>query len=505
MSAHPDLVALDRDELTADAAEAARAHVAACPTCTDELAEIRRVLETVREDTLRPTPQFTARLARALDAELARGPAGNVISLRSRLGEVWEFAQWRYERSVGVRRFVAASIVVHAAALLLITISLLDGGREAAPRVQYAIADEEQVPDLDEVDPPFVAPLDPIPSERVGQTAWSFPSPRMQARLRIVMDRERRREHLDARLGDLAPKLTAAMGGGLRWLAQQQASDGAWGAGDDAPDVRVGATAAAVLAFASDGRSSLRGEDARVIGSAVGFLERHLEAWLDPEKRPEAGEKPLYAFALSLRALTLQYAVDYPDGSTQRALLERGAAALADWQRDDGGFGYTPVAAASDSSCTLFAAETLDWLHAAAIRDTTAELRRAGRFLVARRGDDGVLAYRNAGDRAGDLGLTAALLALNERLSVEDRLPDALEILEKRLDARPVDDLLLLGAGVAALERRGRPVRAPVAALIEAQRDDGSWDAAGDRHCAPGGDAFATAMGIVGLTRTYLP
>jgi hypothetical protein len=58
---------------------------------------------------------------------------------------------------------------------------------------------------------------------------------------------------------------------------------------------------------------------------------------------------------------------------------------------------------------------------------------------------------------------------------------------------------------VAALARGGRPVEAPVSALLSARAADGSWSAEGDRHCAGGGREFATAVAVVGLSRTYLP
>jgi hypothetical protein len=223
---------------------------------------------------------------------------------------------------------------------------------------------------------------------------------------------------------------------------------------------------------------------------------------------PEVRE-PLYAFALSVRALTAEFAIDYPELDSERRterreMLERAGRKLMAWQHADGGFGYSADDPRTDSSCTLFAAMALADLRVSGVLDTRAALIRAGDFLEARMRDDGILDYRLARDRDGDLALTAAALALHRDLGLETRRRPGLLAVKRALHGFDGTDALLLASGAEAFRRHRVPITEPVEALVRAQRENGSWDGKLDRHLRQGGDELATAFAVIGLSRTYV-
>ncbi len=554
-----ELVALDREELPAPAAAALRTHLTACLGCAAELAEIRRVTSAVRATTeIAPAPAWSARLRARLDEELAvsattattmattasrQAPVRSLPSLRERLRGTWEYARWRYEKSASVRRFTLASIALHAAALALAAWLVVGDRITRDPKVGMRLSDpsvarlfeEEERPDDLRVERPNVGPLDlpveygvdlpfdpataqgvtpppPLPRGfRSNEPLPRFPTMASMVRLRVVFDESEKLVQLRAAADTAAPAAREAVHRGLASLANRQQPDGTWGAaGQVDPTTRGGVTAMALLAFASDGQSAREGPYAERLARTVRWLERTLDAGIDAG----AVAKPIYAHALAVRALTVQYAVDFryltaAEREARRALLERAGTALLDWQGKDGGFGYEPRSPRSDASCTLFASGALAELRYAGVLDTKAALAQAGAFLGGLRSPEGRLDYRLAGDRVDDPALTAGLLALDTELGVRDEMPGAVALVERclteRLSERQFPDSLLTWAGIGALRRHQRPVAGAVRSLLASQRADGSWPAAQDRHLAGGGDDLTTAVGVLSVTRVYLP
>jgi len=185
-------------------------------------------------------------------------------------------------------------------------------------------------------------------------------------------------------------------------------------------------------------------------------------------------------------------------------MLERAGRRLIGWQHQDGGFGYAAGDDRTDSSCTLFAAAALADLRVAGVFDTRPALTRAGAFLEAHMRDDGILDYRLARDRDGDLALTAGALALHRDLALETRRRPGLLAVKRAIHALKGPDALLLAAGTEALRRHRVPIDEPVEALVRSQRENGSWDGKLARHLRQGGDELATAFAVIGLSRTYV-
>ena len=280
--------------------------------------------------------------------------------------------------------------------------------------------------------------------------------------------------------------------------------------GEGEEDVRDGVTGAVVLAFVQDGRSAAKGEHAELLAPAVRVLEQRLRDGAAP-----GAQRPLYAHALALRALTWQWALDFRHLSVEQRrdrqqLLADAGRALVEWQSADGGFAYLPSDARTDASCTLFAVAALSDLRRAGVLRADDALEKAGRYLAGRRGDDQVQNYRENGDRVGDLTLTAGLLACAESPASREQLEPLVKRVEEQLADRGRDDALLAWSGIAALQRLGAArdaerFGASVTAVLDGQRDDGVWPSSADHHCRLGGDELTTAFGVLAVSRAYLP
>ncbi len=521
-----------------------RAHVAACPVCAAEVALLRGVFGVVRDATeIEPTPGERAALLAALDAELAAPvadarPAGRLVRSGA-WARLYDSALARYESSARFRRVAVASVVVHVAAAALIAWVLVSEhgplrrphvGIEQRPEVARLeefpklLGDETQLPprsaaELDEsalpqyqdwspagVDLPeiFRTPT-PAPALADGQPLTA-PTVGILIRLRAATVEETRDDRARQRVGDLAPRIDPAVEGALRWLAERAGDDGRFGrvpgAGEE--DFRDGVTGAVVLAFVQNGRSPRDEAFGAVLRPAVAALEARLR-----DGPAAADPKPLYSTALALRALTWQWALDYRNldvaaRSERHRLLEQAGQALLAAQNADGGFGYRPGDARSDASCTLFATAALADLRLAGVVRADASLRRAGTFLAGLRAEGGLQSYREPGDRADDPALTAALLAYARELGVRGDAERAVEAVRTALADGSRRDALLAWTGLDALRRRPE-LADSLRPVLAAQRPDGSWSAANDRHCRVGGDELATALGVLAVTRVYTP
>lgn len=307
-----------------------------------------------------------------------------------------------------------------------------------------------------------------------------------------------------ASAGELGPRTMDAVSRGLAWLAGRQRPDGTWSAGAATdPETTASVTASAILAFAADGQSPRRGANAPALARA----RRRLADLVATGFSDDLDRKPLYAQALGVRALAATYVLDREAMSAEerraeRELLRHAGRRLADFQAEDGGFGYAPRARRSDSSCTLFAVAALDELRDSGVLDASGVILRAGRYLDGMRSSDGGVAYAHPGDRHAAPALTAALLALDGEFGPSRGVsPNTFAFIEHAV--RSGGDALLAWSGAEALARHGRPLEAPVASLLESQQDDGAWASAGDVRCSAAGDAVTTAFGVLALAQTY--
>jgi anti-sigma factor RsiW len=118
-----ELVAYDRDELPAeDAARVAR-HLDACQACREELAAVQGTMATVRAGLVPVEPDADARTR--LRERLGQGP--RALSSRRLLSRPQDDGlRWpeRLRRRVRQSPYVGASLLLHAAALLLLAVGL---------------------------------------------------------------------------------------------------------------------------------------------------------------------------------------------------------------------------------------------------------------------------------------------------------------------------------------------------------------------------------------------
>jgi len=310
-----------------------------------------------------------------------------------------------------------------------------------------------------------------------------------------------RTQHAPAVVGELETRSADAVARGLTWLSGQQSGDGTWGPRDGGGTEPVeAATAASLLAFARGGETAHRGPRAEALGRADARLAEFLAA----PPSGDADRKPVYSLALGVRALAATYALDRdamdPDARRRRrALLTEAGKRLVQWQRDDGGFGYVPRAARSDSSCTVFALAALVDLRQAGLLDAAGAVARGVDYLDGLRGAEGTLSYSRPGDRVCTPALSAALLGLDHALGSRRKpAPGALERVERAITAG--GDALLAWTGTEALVAHGRPVEAPLRGLLASQRADGAWSSAADERCRRAGDSVTTAFGVLALS-----
>jgi len=547
-----ELTAYLRGELDPGLAAEIEAFVASDLACAAEVEELRETLDLVRSTlTIEPHADHAARLMAAVDAALLENPVASEApevdadtpilrpSFGQRLGTVYEYAQYRYRNSSGFRRFVSASLVAHAAAVVIVAWVIFDDAAQTQrPNISWG-SDSARTPwdpmispdDVlferpDGLDgtvgvientplPPFESasaegmrpqpPVDHVAGTLEG-TELRYPTISVMLKYRAVFDHAERTKQARMHAGPHAARAMQSIEDGLNWLSTRRHKDGTWAPTATASkEVRTGVTAAVLLAMSHGGRSAAHGTHATLLQPAV----RHLEAFVEKGYADADVAQPLYPFTLALRALSVAYALDYPHLDTatrnrRKSMLARGGARLVSWQLKSGGFGYTAKTARADASCTLFAAAALTDLRTAGIFDTRSPLEKAGRYLSGNLRDDGVLDYQLARDRDGDLALTAALLSLHRELGMKGRKKSSLLRIKRALRTLKGSDGLLLAAGTEALRRYNIPIEQPIGYLVKSQRKDGSWSGTTDRHLRQGGDELVTAFGVLGLSRAYV-
>lgn len=485
-----DLVALERGELTSAEEAAAKAHVASCAACARELRRLRRTVELVARATdIEPSAASSARLRRTLAAALV-APAEPVHdgTIRGRFLSAWDRARLRYEQSATVRRFTIASVGLHAAAAILLAVLLARTPDPIDRRTTVSIGTHDVVVtlpdgprDLDGSTAALPA-FDAASDEGVAASSAPgvrFPNRTAAERHAAAATASGRAGAMRAVLGVEAPRAQVALARGLDWLGAQRGADGGFGGGAD----RVAETAAAVFAFASEGRTTL---DDVGLAASVQWLERSADA-------ADAVDR-----ALSVRALTAQYVMDFGRLTASERTRRAGAVtALAARIETDAHRGPRVGAPAVPDAVASIAA--LADVRAAGLRDTGPALVALVRSLECRRTPDGRLAGTSGAD---GVSLTAALVEVASDAGAPPLSDGAATLLQNRIAALAPTSTHDAALGVAALAALGRPVDEPLRAVVASQRADGRWvRARGPR--AKGSDVSETALGVVALTRAY--
>lgn len=484
-----DLVAFDRDELAPAEAAAVREHVAVCPACARALAKLHGVADLVaRATAIEPRGAASAELRAAVDAALVAGAAPiHLLSLRRSVRGVWDAACARYEQSAGFRRFTLASVGLHAAAALLLAVVLARSpgapGRaidvRTDPSSWFPLPGEQESAAVRPATLPAFDATTPDGVVTPAAPGIAFPNRTSALRYGAAATAESRAAALSVALGDDAARARDSLDRGLGWLASQRGADGAF----DVPERSVEATAAAVLAFAADGRRST--DDA---GLALSV------AWL--ERRSDSGD--LAERALALRALTAQYVMDFSQlprperlrraeaiGSIA-ARVETGALAL-DVSRRSG----------PDAAAAIAATNALADVRAAGVRDAGDALAALAGRIEWRRTADGRITGASWDE---GVALTASFCESAADVGARPLAETAADALAARVEGLAPASTRHAASGAAALVALGRPVRETLAGVVARQRGDGRW-AAGPSPS--GADVVETAMGVVALTRTY--
>ncbi len=140
----------------------------------------------------------------------------------------------------------------------------------------------------------------------------------------------------------------AAIGKGLAWLAEQQASDGSYGSLSHYGP-HVGITGLAAMAFMSDGHMPGRGRYADVVDRALSFVLAHgSESGL---LAAETSHGPMYGHGFATLFLAEAYGMTHrPE---VRETLRKAVRLIATTQNKEGGWRYQPVRNDADLSVTV--------------------------------------------------------------------------------------------------------------------------------------------------------
>jgi hypothetical protein len=541
----PELTALAQGELAADRAAEVERHLAACSACREALEGIRSVFGAAEAiEQIAPSLRFKRRM-QALAAEVA---AEAEQSLAFRLRTAVAFLGHRLRASPRFR-LAAASVAVHAVLLLLLSLFVLPEISRKGPSevfVKKLVPDSSGAGETVRPDPidgpslPGVGVEGPLPSIRENPNPFGssrVPSEDLDilAELKPSTDRLLRvtpSALFGSRIDEeLKVRRLAAMAGrgrgsydalqrSLAWLAGRQEDDGSWPSSDRSPKYRTGVTAAALLAFLSDGHSHARGRKQwrPVVARAVDRLlsVQHDEGVLKGLIGAADGHYT-YNHALATLALVEVWTLD--SRRLPRTRMHRLRSAIQDAvafilraQTPTGAWRYrlyTGKDFESDTSVSLFMVMAL-----AAARDARFDVpdESFSRFAVWLRqitGETGVVGYQRPGDRDSlPRTLTAGALFIEELLGLVAPLRD-LQAAQVRQEIEAHHGSvgrngLLRFYATLAFRLRGAPVLHHFAPeLLASQRRDGSWSAADDLHAVHGGDVFLTSLNVLTLTSAY--
>jgi len=545
-SLEPDLTAYHQGELSPERNAEIDAHVAGCAACREALEGVQSIFVMAESvENVVPSLRLKNRLARLIERN-------RVEPFAERIRQAVAYFVDRLRISRGFR-IAAISVAANAAFLLYASLVLIPTYGPKT-KVEFTI-DPDAIEELvrretGPFDPVGVDPLaipgteplpvphtgDPfrrdLPPEMVSLDPLLPPDVPMRRRLGVifanVISPERKRSALAASFAD-ADRALGAVDRGLAYLARTQRKDGSWPSSARGPRYETGVTAAALLAFLSDGHSETRGrKDYRKI------VTRGID-WLIARQAQKGDLKGLvgpsdkaahytYNQAIATLALVEAFSVDGRRLESDRAKKLKDAVRAAisfavKTQTPDGAWKYrlqsgNPARYDNDTSVSIFMVTALSAARAARFQVPEKTFRGFARWLRDITGKNGIVGYARPGDRDDAARtLTAGALFLEERLG----LAAPLRARQAKLIRAELNDekgstgrnCLLRFFASLAFRLRGEPVLHTFgAALLGAQQSDGSWTVVpksvnADLWAVHGGDSFLTAINVLTLTTSY--
>jgi hypothetical protein len=310
---------------------------------------------------------------------------------------------------------------------------------------------------------------------------------------------------------ELPPRLDAAIGRGLTYLARQQNSDGSFDGGGP----KVATTGLCVLAFLAAG-------DAPDVGK-YGLGVRNSVDWLLTRQAQDGyfgeGEHGMYTHAIATLALTQAYGVE-PEASRRiriHAALAKAIAVILAAQNVPksnpsfgGGWRYERNSADSDLSLSGWNCMALRGAEAVGI-DVPADARKRAAEFILRCFDNNTKGFGyqpGNGAQTGESAIGVLCLYLLDQIVANAA---RLELAAKYLESHPIDEnspFPYYGSYYvtqAAFQRDGdtwtRAGRPTLERLIRLQDKDGGWPQS--KSAQEPGRIYATAMAIQALTVPY--
>ncbi len=328
----------------------------------------------------------------------------------------------------------------------------------------------------------------------------------------------------------------AAARAGLRWLAREQAEDGAWRSdvGYKLQDgyalwrrdaSHIGVTALAGMAFLAGGHVPGRGPYGAVVEKALDYILRHV----DDQGFITHNETRMYSHAFATLFLAEVYGMT--DREDVRGALQRAVDLIVNSQNRDGGWRYNPHAADADMSVTVCQVVALRAARNIGIQVPAGTIDRAIQYVkksAVREGDPtpfgfradppGSFRYQPHWEARATFALTAAgLTTLNGAgVYADEDIERGLRVLEDDLrrfssywGQREAHYFFYYGHyyavqafHIAGGERWRRYFEEVERVLLSMQTSDGSWP----NHTGPGpAYSTATACLILQIPREYLP
>jgi len=291
-------------------------------------------------------------------------------------------------------------------------------------------------------------------------------------------------------------KTEAAVRRSLKYLADTQGADGAWGASGYQPDVGIAGLCA--LAFMAAGHQPDRGPYGQALRRAADYLAKHSQRTGLIFNPQGAAGPPMYGHGFATLALAEMYGMTRRTDLRDR--LENAVALILRTQNQEGGWRYQPRVADADISVVICQIMALRAAANAGIRVPRETTARAIEYVKrCANNADGGFSYMPTNHASGQARTGAGVLALivmGERNSEECQR--GLEYLMNRPPGnRDGHVFYALYYGTQAMYQAGGRYHRfwyPRTAdyLLSTQRPDGSW------YDGPG-PAYATAMGVLAL------
>jgi hypothetical protein len=296
-------------------------------------------------------------------------------------------------------------------------------------------------------------------------------------------------------------RIDAAVERGLDWLTAAQQPDGSWGSGAFRGSAAV--TAHGMMTLVGAGNTPASGRQAAGVTRAVTFLLAAAGVSGLIAGREEAAHGPMYGHAFATIALAEVYG-ETEDDDAVAGVLERARDLIERTQNDEGGWRYQPERGAADISVTVAMLNALRALRNAGFDVSEPAVDGAVAYLRRLQNADGGFRYQSQPGPSAAPRTAAAVFAL---LAAGGADRQVVERGMAWLDAHPVrlgaaDGYALYGLFYTAAARWQLAGEGPAqawqdwyaatsAALIAAQREDGSW---ADPSCPEYGTSAALAV-----------